>query len=795
MTAGSIPVPMMIPMRAPQAGKSKTTIDSNTKVSLMCSDSNVTIYYTTNGTKPEPFQPKTTTGYCTLRYRNPITLPHGRVTLKALAVAKDGVRESNVVSKTFDVECVPAEEGSFENNNDDSLAFQEEVAEERLKLQMKRSAKNFQLSKKSAWKEIPNQTNVSQLLTDMSLSDKRDLPISARFLEDRFMRKDNPISKPLHPTKCRLLETIADQLSASEWRGIPERRKQLENSTQSLRLQRQTDFLKCIYCFADRPADPSATFCNVCGKPVPPLPQNRLPPPEPGQMGLCLYCNSMVPLNTDSCVVCEGPIPVQNQPQARIKLSDRLVCPVCSTANSSDLSICVLCDSKLSKETNLQKFPARPENLFPSETNKNPKFLKCSKCHRINNIDARFCDWCGNQPSQSSCIQCSSCRANNHLMATYCGTCGMVITPPDRTLEPDMTSNKYGTSSSGDTQWLPMSRGHVPMSRSMHSVATQTVGIFYPSQREMQKREEEAAEKAAFEKQMRDRQPLMTAISPGRGYWRKQIEHICQHLKVHAQNCADFRALIAEPKMGKLVSGTVHEDAYELSLTLNFALSKLHTTMANGNLIVSPEREDYMSPYPDRNILESFRSESSQVSETTEDSTTEHSKKTKKTRRTKKSKKSPDNRLAPIDRKLLKEVGPKGEGDVSQVQQFLDEGADPNCTNKDGMPVLIVAVKNKHNDCIPVIVQAGASINQKGPASCQGNTALHEAVNLGVAGAEILEILLGCGADMKKKNDRGETAYDLAVKSGHEMLSKKLMASLGQSQLDKLLKGKQTPLE
>ncbi len=48
---------------------------------------------------------------------------------------------------------------------------------------------------------------------------------------------------------------------------------------------------------------------------------------------------------------------------------------------------------------------------------------------------------------------------------------------------------------------------------------------------------------------------------------------------------------------------------------------------------------------------------------------------------------------------------------------------------------------------------------------------------------------------MKKKNDRGETAYDLAVKSGHEILTRKLVASVGQLQLEKLLRGKQTPLE
>ena len=36
------------------------------------------------------------------------------------------------------------------------------------------------------------------------------------------------------------------------------------------------------------------------------------------------------------------------------------------------------------------------------------------------------------------------------------------------------------------------------------------------------------------------------------GYWRKQVEHITQHMKAHAQNDAEFRALIGEPKMGKV---------------------------------------------------------------------------------------------------------------------------------------------------------------------------------------------------------------------------------------------------
>ena len=46
---------------------------------------------------------------------------------------------------------------------------------------------------------------------------------------------------------------------------------------------------------------------------------------------------------------------------------------------------------------------------------------------------------------------------------------------------------------------------------------------------------------------------------------------------------------------------------------------------------------------------------------------------------------------------------------------ILLQGADPNCVNKEGMPVLHVAVKNNKQDAIPVLVQEGAEVNRKGP--------------------------------------------------------------------------------
>lgn len=51
-------------------------------------------------------------------------------------------------------------------------------------------------------------------------------------------------------------------------------------------------------------------------------------------------------------------------------------------------------------------------------------------------------------------------------------------------------------------------------------------------------------------------QLLMLASSLGSlvcpGYWRKQLDHVCAHLRSYAQNNAPFRALLGEPRMGRV---------------------------------------------------------------------------------------------------------------------------------------------------------------------------------------------------------------------------------------------------
>lgn len=52
------------------------------------------------------------------------------------------------------------------------------------------------------------------------------------------------------------------------------------------------------------------------------------------------------------------------------------------------------------------------------------------------------------------------------------------------------------------------------------------------------------------------------------------MDHIIAHLKAYAANDAEFRTLIGEPRMGKLLSAEVHEDGYELNLSVTFALKE-----------------------------------------------------------------------------------------------------------------------------------------------------------------------------------------------------------------------------
>eukprot|EP00058_Branchiostoma_floridae_P025107 XP_002610597.1 hypothetical protein BRAFLDRAFT_202710 [Branchiostoma floridae] len=769
MTAGAICPPTIVPLRLPVPGKTKLWIDTNTRIELKSDTPDTTFWYTVDGTRPDPF--KQLGEKTTLKYREAFTLPEGKIAVKALALSRDG-RESSVVTKTFQVDYVAPP--PLPRDEDDQENFQRDLERD---------------PGTRSWDDSVNVDKVKLKQTwNRETARKESHNLIGKILQKTLQEGGDASA---HMGDLRIEGTPDGLVSQSLTLFLLQMSDHPENLSHAKRLQRETDFLSCIYCMAPRPSDPYARYCNDCGSPVPPVPGSRLPPPEGGQMGMCVYCKSMVPLNTPTCLVCEAPIPPQLQPQASVVLAGKRVCPACSTANPADLDRCVMCETRLPPMGK----PIAHGGMHPVAPKPDPhgRLMTCSKCGRVNNPDARFCDWCGTKPSPPVMhVTCGKCKSSNQAYARYCLSCGTLLEPPFRN---DPRLLKYVCKKSNDKasllkaldrsvsgSWVPISLPvSPPKAPPSSTVATQTVGLFYPSFREMQQREMREAEEREKAEKMSDKRPPVSAVSPGKGYWRKQIDHICGHLRAYAQNTTEFRANVGEPRMGKLVSATVHEDGYELSLAMTFALrgNKVNLSFHTKSCKL---QSTFLS-----NLTEgrrrSFHGSSSSLGKSGSQLNLGFlwTKKPKKKKQPNK-----EDKLHPEDRLLLQEVGSKGDGNTEEVQKLLDEGADPNLVDNDDRPVLTVAVMNNRHESIPVLVQAGAEVDKRsGP---KNNTALHEAVNLGPSGKRAVQALLGCNANSKRKNDKGETPYDLAVKMGDENILKSFASSMGQDLLDKMTK-------
>ncbi|KAM5218453.1 double zinc ribbon and ankyrin repeat-containing protein 1 isoform 6-T9 [Hipposideros larvatus] len=718
MTAGSVCVPQIIPLRVPQPGKANHEIDNNTLLEMKSDTPDVNIYYTLDGSKPEFLKRIRYGENNTFKYTKPITLPDGKIQVKAIAVSKD-CRQSGIVTKVFQVDYEPPNTVSSE----DSV---ENILKDSSKQDLKNGFVGSKLRKKSKNAENKLVWNVNlRKFPDLEVGERtepktlKDLRFSESPLEIPAYHEESGSRPPTHQSQFSSFAHVTGQKSLT--------------STEIMRIQRETDFLKCAHCLAPRPSDPFARFCQECGSPVPPIFGCRLPPPEGAQMGLCAECGSLVPMNTPICVVCEAPLALQLQPQASLRLKEKLICRTCGTGNPAHLKYCVTCERSL---------PSPQEPGIPA-------------CYSI----------------------CPKCGASNHPSARFCGSCGIYMKflaklSVDSRLT--LAAGEPGSFAEPRSAWqslnVPLPKPDV---RAKKDIGTQTTGLFYPSGKLLAKKELEMASQKQRQEKMSDHKPLLTAISPGRGYWRKQLDHISAHLRSYTQNNPEFRALISEPRMGKLISATVHEDGYEVSVRLNY----IQVSHKNLYFNKAVNFSDHFLSSVTEGGTELFGSRSSLVSDCSQ-STSDTTEKVKRTKNFKtKIFQEKKEQLTPENRLLLKEVGPSGGGRVSVIEQLLDEGADPNCRDNEDRPVITVAVINKHHEVIPVLVQRGADIDQQwGPLR---NTALHEATQLGLAGRECVSALLRCSASIQRKNTRDQTAHDLAVRAGDGLITSLFAAKSG----------------
>nr|XP_028593979.1 double zinc ribbon and ankyrin repeat-containing protein 1 isoform X2 [Podarcis muralis] len=579
MTAGSILVPQIIPLRLSTPGKAKHEIDTNTLIEIKSDTPDVTIYYTIDGSKPQLFRKLNYRDHNTFKYNGPITLPDGKITIKALAVTKDG-RESTVVTKVFIVEYVtPNVHVPDEDENENFL-------EDLISQEMEDELSHLNLRKKEA---------------------------SA---ESRFHLPD----------------------VALELQGLPEEKSFVPSQIIGTHLLKNY-----LNTSSDGEKSNSATW----------MPRS--------QMELCNKCQTMVPRNSPTCIVCEALMTPRLQEQGSIRQKGKVVYCVCGAGNPICITQCVVCGIQ-----------------FP-------------EVQMSNSLQTR----------QQSVIS------------------------------------------------LPPS---IPNLLEKKEQGTQTIGLYYPSIKFLEKKESELLSQKEKSNETNYHKPLLTAISPGRGYWRKQLDHVCAHLRSYTQNNLEFRTLIGEPQMGKDI------------LT--------NKPLAFGYHELSPSKAGRAGLYESQAGL--AREESQRVPSPSE--------KVKRMMKTGTCLEKED-KLTTESRQLLKEVGPKGQGRPFVVEQLIDEGADPNCTNSEDQPALTLAVLNRHHEVIPILVQKGANVDhQSRPLN---NTALHEAVLLGLEGWECMDALVGCNANIKKKNSRGLSACDLALKSGIDKIVSLFARKLGKRMLDK----------
>jgi ankyrin repeat protein len=113
-----------------------------------------------------------------------------------------------------------------------------------------------------------------------------------------------------------------------------------------------------------------------------------------------------------------------------------------------------------------------------------------------------------------------------------------------------------------------------------------------------------------------------------------------------------------------------------------------------------------------------------------------------------------------------------GLGDaVGASRALLDAGADPNARSANDLWVMPLhsAVAGSHDEVVELLLGAGAEVNA---TQRHGYTPLHGAAQ---NGADVtVDRLLAAGADRAARNDGGKTAADLAAEAGHEALAARL---------------------
>ncbi|XP_019864273.1 PREDICTED: double zinc ribbon and ankyrin repeat-containing protein 1-like isoform X1 [Amphimedon queenslandica] len=514
MPAGSIKVPQIIPLRPPQ-GNRKHIIDSNTEIDIRLAnkDPDVSLFYTLNNERPNPFQ--VFGEKFTRKFEYPFTLSPGKKTIKVMAMTADKSKESSVVTRTFFVREI---EKDKETDNDASSVFDDSLSRKfRHKLKLSSRESNKSTVTPSPPPPLPPLCNKQPSIL---------IPASNR-------------GNLLKCLCCNSLYVEGQAFCTTCGVQLPRLPSSGEDPIR---------FKVCPDCHSELSS--FVRVCHVCDAPLghlQSLPLLKVQANDGAISGLiqCLHCGMHNDPLMSVCTACDqtllkkndGGLPLDG-PSAKGKAimypiagSSYLMCGVCGRVNVSDARYCDWCGCK---------------------PNGSSVDLSCQACQSMNDWQARYCNKCGEimkcplRPeveSGNTLKKPKGVRIDRHQ---WVPVADIVVYQEDKEVSawPDTLSR-----------------------------STQTQGLFYPSEKTISFKKQADNWQRLVKKVSKDRLANLSVYSPGKGMWRAQLDHIITHLKAHAASSFDFQDTIGFCRLGKLTNSSIEHCPSDKDTTITLKLS------------------------------------------------------------------------------------------------------------------------------------------------------------------------------------------------------------------------------